>query len=402
MRQISLLLCKIAASIIPVALAFSAASARAPTTTETQVFDLVPAFRPTPAEKTVPFFRSQRMEGGTGCSLRYRIVDGKVQTKWRVIEDSEGVRKLFRAAPVQIATWWADPALCSPDAKIDSGPDWVKVSVSGPNDTAQSVTFQPDKLRMRVRSVEQFTKRFGSSYFRASPRRFRGNKDNEYANVRFPEPIRLDQISTLRLLIDAELVKADINTGCVDDNAPEGAQSCYQPKRMATQFRIATGNITWRDPRCRRHDPDDSICRYQGKFMQSTISLFDERKQFQNNDFFDQKGTFEDARTRVPIFRIDLHTLLSRDSTSNPFMKIGARAVAQGDILVPIKNALLKASEDGRMPPRLVKADGSRETDDEYFSHYTLGAMNIGYEVTGLSDITFDIYRFTMTAEPVR
>jgi hypothetical protein len=362
------------------------------------IFDLVPQFAPASEEKTVPFFRSQRFEAGSGCTLTYSRSGSGVQASWQVLEDAATTRSLFNKLPVQVVTWWADPALCSRDTKVTTGPDSVEVAVPGPQQTAQSVTFTQDRISLRQRSIEAFTKRFGSPFFRSENRLDVGNRTHLYTTVRFGRLVFLSEYQSLKLVIDAKLVNAEITTGCVPGIPPRGAQNCYEARRVATQFRAATGNIIWSDPRCKENNPADPICRYQGRFMQTSISLFDERIPFHNDDFHVQRGNSREAHAQVPIYRINLKHLLPAGTVANPFHTVGRRAVAQGDILPLLKKGLLQGAQLGRLPPRLSKADGTKETDDEYFAHYSIGSMNFGYEVTGLSDMTFDIYRLSLTA----
>lgn len=358
------------------------------------IFDIVPQLAPTNAEKIVPFFRSQGFEAGTGCTLTYRRTENSVQASWQVLEDTGAIRSAFRNLRTQVTTWWADPALCSPEAKVTVGPDWVQVSVPGPQQTAQAITFMQDRIVMRQRSIEGFAKHFGAPFFRSENRRQIGNKHHEYVVARFDRPVSLGDYRKLRLIVDAKLAHAEINTGCVPGKPPPGAQNCYEPRGMATQFRAAFGNITWTDPRCKVADPADPVC--QGRFMQASISLFDERRHFHNNDFFVQRGNFRDDRARIPIYRIDLRQLLPSGAVTNPFRTIGNRTTAEADVLPLLKKGLLLGEQSGYLPPRLVKAGGAKETDDEYISHYSFASMNIGFEVSGLSDISFEIDRFSL------
>jgi hypothetical protein len=87
---------------------------------------------------------------------------------------------------------------------------------------------------------------------------------------------------------------------------------------------------------------------------------------------------------------------LAGNPTRNPFKIVGNRAVVQGDILPYIKEGILEGLRRGTLPPRLVE-NGHTETDDEYFAHFNFGSLNIGYEITGLADISYNIYNFTLT-----
>ncbi|MGH8597465.1 MAG: hypothetical protein ACREXT_12475, partial [Gammaproteobacteria bacterium] len=83
------------------------------------------------------------------------------------------------------------------------------------------------------------------------------------------------------------------------------------------------------------------------------------------------------------------------------------RTVISGDLLQPMRDALLHAERNNPsecavdpnqcyIPPRLKKDDGTRETDAEYLSHYSIGNGQVGYEVTSLSDVTFEVNEFSL------
>lgn len=362
------------------------------------VFRLVERFAPGPQRKVIPFFRSQGFEAGTGCTLEYSLVGNRVDYTWKILSDSAAIKSLFKSSPAFITTWWAEPALCSTSSKVTAARNAIQVAVAGPEQTAQSVTFEPEKIVLRQRSIESFATRFGSPFFRGNNERVKGNRSNNYAVGIFEKRLSLGEYSSIQLTLQARLVAATVNTGCVPGTPPAGAQNCYNARNMATHFRMAFGNIVWSDARCEKREAADPICKHQGRYMQASLQLFDERAAFRNDDFFVQRGNFSDTSRAIPIYRIDLRHLLPPGTSENPFRTVGKLARAEGDILPLLRRALLLAERLGHLPPRLVKEDGTKETDNEYVGHYSVGAINIGFEVTGLSDITFEIHDLTLAA----
>lgn len=281
---------------------------------------------------------------------------------------------------------------------MSRGRDWAGIEVAVTLEPAASVTFLSDKVTMRIRSIEGFKKRFGSPFFRSTNDLVVGNRAHLYLNMRFPKPIIVNQYKMLNLILDAKLKQSNILTGCLPGSPPPNAQNCYEPKRMGTQFRVAIGNITWTDSRCSKRDPADDICRYQGSYMQASLNLFDERFEFHNGDFFIQRGNSQTETARVAIYRIDLRDFLPSGTSQNPF-HTGVRATAKGDLLAQIKKGLFLGELEGKLPPRLTKPNGLKEADDEYLSHYSIKTINLGYEVSGLSDMTFEIYKFSLSTD---
>lgn len=364
--------------------------------TET-IMDYNQTWAPTKTPKMFGVFKDTNFAPNTGTTLRYFINQrGQVQASYDTIESSVQ-RSVFQSSQAVIGNWLGNPSLTSSKTKIATGTKSIALSVSGSISgiPALSIAANGDVTSLRARSYEQMIGEFGALFFpskEAIPELGTGSlsaKTIFLATPLFKEPIKLNDFSTIQFKVDATLKNAEIKTDCVSGNTlNRNAQKCYDPKIHATQFRVAFGNVQWTDARCSFPNPNDPVCKYHGQFLYFTLGLFDERFEYIS-------GFLQDRPTGSWIYRINLKDFLSGKPAVNPFKIKGKRSVAQGDILALMKEQVLAAEKLGYVPPRLP-VNGVLESDEQYLDHYAFSSTNVGYENSGISDITFDVHDLTL------
>lgn len=364
--------------------------------TET-IMDYNAVWAPTKTPKMLGIYKDTNFAPDTGRILRYYInANGIVQASYDKVQSSVQ-RGVFQSSKAVIGNWLGNPSLISPDTKIITGPNTMGLSIVGSKtgNVALSLIANGDITTLRARSHEQMIGEFGSLFFPSKndvPALGEGSRSAKIIFLPAPlfsEPIKLNDFSTINFKVDATLKKADIKTDCVLGTPPTlRAQNCYDPKLHATQFRVAFGNVQWTDARCLNNNPADPICKNHGKFLYFVLGLFDERNEYIS-------GFLQDRPTASWIYRINLRDFIAGKPDKNPFKIIGKRSIAQGDILAIMKKQVLAAEKLGYVPPRL-SVNGVLETDEQYLDHYAFSSTNVGYENTGISDITFDINDLTI------
>jgi len=102
------------------------------------------------------------------------------------------------------------------------------------------------------------------------------------------------------------------------------------------------------------------------------------------------------------MYRQNLSALIKGRHKENPFKMLSRQALAEGDILPLIKNAIFMMEKKqslcykGKCIPSRLQIDGHLESDEEYLGHFVINGVNIGFESPGLSDITADINTFSL------
>jgi hypothetical protein len=221
-----------------------------------------------------------------------------------------------------------------------------------------------------------------------------GLKLNQYLTFKFNE-FFLKDYSKLQFVLDVMPLAINVRTNCVPvvPNDPR-AQKCYDSNKHGSQFRMSLGNMTWKDPRCTKKVDSDPVCKYYGDFLYLSLQLYDERREF----FDDDEAFFLDPGTGSYIYRVNMRKFLPSGTTENPLKKVGQRTVLNGDLLIDIKSAVIEAEKLGYLPPRLVvRETGKPESDAQYIAHFSMSSSNLGYEVSGLSGITYQIDQFKFT-----
>lgn len=359
--------------------------------TET-ILDYNKTWAPTKQPKMFGVFKDTMFAPDTGMILRYYTdANNKVVAEYNKVQSSVQ-RSAFQSSTAVIGNWLGNPSLASAQTKVTTDANSIGLSVTGPSgNTALSLTANGDVTTLRARSNEQMISEFGALFFPnkndipALGEGSRSAKSIFLATPLFSEPIKLNDFNAIKFSVDATLKNADIKTNCVTGTSTNTrTQNCYDPKIHATQFRVAFGNVQWTDQRCSAPNPADPICKYHGQFLYFTLGLFDERNEYIS-------GFIQDQPTGSWIYRINLKDFISGKPTKNPFKITGRRSVAQGDILAVMKKQVLAAEKLGYVPPRL-EVNGVVETDEQYLDHYAFSSTNVGYENTGISDITFDIH----------
>jgi hypothetical protein len=361
------------------------------------LFDAVGALKPQSFSKSFNVSTNSRFAPGTSCELNYQIQNGKVAWTWKTRLTTAEAKNSFRFANTRDGAWSADPSLCSGNAQTKAGSDWISLEAPGPTGIGETLQLYQDHIRVGLRSIEYWTKFFGELKYRSGVTGGIPNQHLSWLTTWIP----ITDYTALNVVFDARLDHADIVTKPLDGVASRNsslAQSSYDAKQHATRYRVEPV-VQWRDPRCRRRIQNDPICQYFGRQWGARFEVYDERIDMEQN-----VGWGSPIAVRSPdvnwVYKIGLRPLLPASIATNPYKIAGKRTVAEADILPFLRRAILDAESraaDQIMPPRLTKPNGSRETDEEYFSHFGISTMNAGYEVEGVSDIAFDIYRLTLT-----
>jgi len=412
---------------------------------EDVIFDLTPAtLAPSETPKQITFISTQTDEqrGGlrstSACVLTYQKQSGKIATRWTVLRPEDLSRARLAEAAWRVVNHHGNTQLCFPQsapAEVSADSASVKVAAKGPEGgVAHELTFGNDGVAMRGRQTELATQFFGRPYF------YKKTRSREDRITR--KDIKLDQYldrpferrpigdySSLTFTLDVTPLALDFvvpgaageapfidrnrsngKTVCVTGKPEKHAelgQPCIEKDMAGANFRIANLDLQWRDPRCAsRNDPSQTFCRYVGGYIYFTISIADGRF-----EFIDDNRQFtplaRDPETRGWIYRYSLKQLLPAGTTRNPFKIAGKRAVVSGDLLRPMRQAVLAAEranppgcavnpQECVIPPRLKTAQGGTESDAEYLQHFSIANGQVGFEVISLSDLTFRINRFAL------
>lgn len=360
---------------------------------DVSLFDTIELIRPTDNPKTIYVFSD--IEFSQACKIEYWLEAGKIKTQKSMIYGPEIVKPAFKNALVSVTTWKTSVPLCTENMIVrTNSANQLVLAAEGPADTmAHIITIDQESFSMRERSPEVMTAVMGGEAFRnfgGAEAQEAGLKLNQYFSLRFDE-FFLKDYSKLNFSVDATPVAINVKTNCYG-TIPDHpyAQKCYDSNIHASQYRMALGNATWKDPRCKKRDEADPICKFYGDFLYMTMQLHDERR-----EFFDDNSFFQDPMTGSWIYRVNMRNYLPSGTTVNPFKIVGQRTLIQGDLLALLKNAILKAESFKYLPPRLQNPTTLKlETDEEYIAHYSLSAANLGYEVSGVSGITYKINQF--------
>lgn len=403
---------------------------------------------PSAAHKVV-YFLSGETNDITGerttrvCRLTYwRNLDGTVSSDW---ETNAGPPDLAKIQGWSVVVWNGNTQLCSASGDqpevtpISSSSIRIQQKNRSSGRIAHSLTFDEQGVKMRARQIELATDFFGIPYYYkrvdGNPNDRLARKDlklNQYFNTTYPArsigayrslvlsftatPLRLDIIYPPALPGMPDFVDQTIitpNKICVKGtplrNADLGTPCLTRSQGGGAKFRIANLDMRWFDPRCDgRNDLSYSFCRYQGTALGFTIQLTAPGSQFIDERPFNP--LYQDPESRQWIYRYSLRNLLAPGTVVNPYKVINQTSTVSGDILPAMRQAILYAESSNPidcrinpdlcyLPPRLINDDGSLESDDAYVAHFSIGAGQVGYEATTLSDMTYQVYQFSLVGE---
>lgn len=362
------------------------------------IFDAVDELAPASNDKTVLFIQDIN---DSACTLTYD--KSGVSSMQNVPNNS--IRSSFSKTGTWIvAEWYKLNNFCElGETTLNKGQlsVYVEDDVNAPN-KQKVITFAPSVVRLGMRSVDIYRSLFGGVYYSATHAAGYPEmpKWPHLLITRQLGFVELSDYTSLDLSLETTLRYSAIKTNPSPQPAPDGAQTTYDPKKHTTQFRLVLP-LQWRDPSCGVRDLSDPVCKYHGTYAHIVFSLFDERDEFR-----EEGPTFVDTGTNAWLYQVDLRDFLpnGHSLTKNPFKIAGNPVGFEKDILPFLKNLILslearaqnEGDPDKYFPPRLMTAKGSPETDEEYFAHFGIPSMNIGYEVPGLSHMVFDINHFTL------
>lgn len=329
------------------------------------------------------------------CTIKYTNTS---ITKTDIL--SSAVSQQVGIASSTLGDWYAPAGsrLCDSTVKLSTSND--SVIIQAPVDsTANYKTFlaSKSKISMSLNSVRQYTKLFGSTFYR-------DGTQNDWPHLKINtkmtwQPITL--YSKMTLFYQGMLKFAGYKTNPITTTlaTPAHAQKTYDSGKHTSHFTLGLP-IQWRDPSCTFNDPNSPVCKYYGKFFWFQIELYNAQYNFIEDVHPDSLWSTDQNGTAMHIE--SLRSFLPYGSNTNPFKTVGATSTATGDLLPRITNAILtfeqKSKTDGiqYVPPRLWL--GTRyETDQEYFAHFGISSSIVGWEMPGLAQGTFETYKYTIT-----
>jgi hypothetical protein len=355
-----------------------------------------------PENQSKDLFMIQDYNNGEGCILSYTNTSNSLKK----LSANEIKPAFNRAGGWNLAEWYKMNNFCA-KGQFQTVQNQMIAKVpdsNNPNNNQKALTFLPDKVRMSMRSVDMFREIYGEPFFSAQHGSGEPRMNYSWPNLLLSKQlsfVKLADYDQINFNLKATLRNADIKVNDTPGNPPSIAKNSYDPKIHATQFRLAVP-LQWRGNSCATLRTGD--CQYHGDYIHLMFTFFDERYP----GFKDAGISFIDTGTNQWMYNIDLRELIPNglQLTKNPFSNLNQTAELKFDAKALMKKIILeleqKAIGEGQpgkyLPPRLV-INGIVESDAEYLSHFGFGSFNLGYEVPGLSAITFDIEEFTITGK---
>lgn len=374
------------------------------------ILDMTPELAPAAEPKEIFIFKDRWFGANSACRLSYQRVGSSVQAHMTGISSAEDVKSAYRSNTWQIANWhWMNstreavnsdlPNLCSPTAHVDAGQDSLSLSVGK---QAEGITIGDHSVTMEVNSFEYYKKLFGGEYFPATGkvlwpflsigRDFKFRSLSDYRAMDFRFVARLDRAVINRTHSNAA------------GPAPPNASRDYNPRVNATRLELSIP-LRWHPRYCdqaRLHA--EPVCMQNfNKPVNLLIHFYDERW-----EYFTGKPIVMDGGNHVIMYRLNAQRLIRGAPAHNPFRIEGDTATAQADLLPFMREAILQTERgvgpqaEGKLPPRLREPNGELETDDQYVGDFAINSMGLAYEVSGLSDIVFDIEALSLSGRPAR
>jgi hypothetical protein len=412
------------------------------------LFDMVGALAPAGQSRPLPIFTDAKFKPGTACMLTYGSTPALKPLDVSLFTNATSASNMQRIAhkiPWTISTWVTRqtyPNLCT-DSRVFV--DGNSINMTNTTSTRGWVPFavllQPHSITMNINS-----RVFWQEVYGIGVPLYRKNTNfsvswpniiiNKTMHSEQHDLIWLDQIGSsgdLRLIFDGQLNSANIDKGSVvlppNTYLPAGAQLQYDPRKHGTQLRLSFGITYALKPEelasyhCLAQNPLERmpVCANNGKYFHYMVAIFADRYNYQSlwRPYW-KKGTLstsgEDIGTNAMMYGASLESLMSTDQREawfqrgiNPYRQPGQRFRLDVNLYPLIRHAILETATQkmvdyahGRISARPMKSAlpprQSGETDDQYIGHFVIGSANIGYEVSGLSDVSFTIYDFRLLA----
>jgi hypothetical protein len=417
------------------------------------LLDMVPSLAPGRQEEPLPIFTDIGFEPGTACMVMPPGMGsplglapfGVSHSAMRQTADPK-IRSAFVNARWSIDNWVTNRALpnfCEGAASsFDHGID-IAVDRDSGGGASLRLLLRQSSVMMEINSLNFWREVFGVGVplFRQRPSRvtswpnFLINKSMHLADGDLVWLNDIGKDGELRLIFDGALDHVNINRGSVSlasEALPAGAQLQYDPSKHATQLRISITVQYLLKPaeltvdNCQSPDPAKRtpLCSFQGKLLHYMIELFDERYEYYSQWHPTWKGgtaaprMIEDEGTNSMMYSESLENLMKRcqkaewfDRGVNPYKQPDRRFALDVNLAPMIRQAILALrtqtmtdyqrgamSKAVRIRALPMKLPG--ETDEQYIGHFAISGANIGYEVSGLSQIGFNIYHFRIVAGP--
>ncbi len=385
------------------------------------IFNLPEELSPSYTQK-LPIFTDAKFHPNTSCILNYNP-----PTVLPINGSGPNLRNMFHKSEWSISTWVTNqkfPNLCKEPfaAKTANGLTL--------RDTAQqalasySWTLSPSSLTMGINSRPFWMAAFGTAIplFRSKPDlklswpNYILNKNMSVENQTLIGFDQIDSQQGIQLIFDGKLDGSSSEHQNIalplGVRPPPGSTALYNPSVLATQLRISISVEYHLTPKEQKDfctgASHNQICSDNGKYFHYMISIYDDRTPYQSKT----KSAMEDIATHSAMFGEPLQDLMSNsqrqewyDRNINPYQVPNQRFEINSNIYPLITQAILLLAHQ-RMPVfsssyqktnevvTSVPPQMPNETNQQYLAHFAISSVNIGYEVSGLSNISFTIYSF--------
>lgn len=398
------------------------------------LFDMIPAMNPGSSKLALPIFTRVTFPPGSSC----RLVAGPPAAVIPV-PSATASRRLFTQAPWMLASWITNPALPNLCGGVASAMDGT-ITLSTPDPAggppAFGLVLAPGSVTMSLnsRGFWQVALHAPAPLFRATSALAIGWPNfiiDASMSAAQHNLVWMDQMRRLDLVFDGTLNAVHIDHVAAwpaGKPLPAGAQLTDDPLKHATQLRLSFGIQYLLKPgelaAAACHDPAarQPVCAYNGKFFHYMITIYDNRfaylSRWRTAAHPDGAPRFmEDIGTNAMMYGTSLEQLMSPAQRQawyaagrNPYAVPGQRFRIEANLYPLIRAAILATqtqdmadyargangrSKTPALPPRLPG-----ESAAQYVAHFAVTSGNIGYEVSGLADISFTVHQFSLTAVP--
>ncbi|POZ50887.1 hypothetical protein [Methylovulum psychrotolerans] len=396
-------------------------------------FDLVGDLKPATASKNMLIVKSLQSPGTVeACTVDYNLSGSPTIASMNGTLGSTSTTfsntfwTTWNAPKWKLAEWQSVFSFCDTNSiSLLSGQSLNlkrpgEESVTSTN--AKSLWFNQDSVTIGLRSVSQYKALYGLNLTGGAF--YRDGTIKDWPALLLSTPFHNDShraplgtYSSIQFGFTGRLLAASINTSNVTGTPPLGAQTNYDSNKHRSQFRMFIP-IGWEDlshtvSGCYNSDGSPVAyssslpkeCAFNGKYLHYGIQLYNDV------DNYKAESLALDIGTNLWMYNQNLSVLFPSLGASNPFKVANpsTSTTLTTDILVEAKRTI-KMLETKQNTNNAGKADSQKvfyipprltnETDDQYFQHFSLSSVNIGFESPGLSQLQFEISDFKLIGTP--
>jgi len=405
---------------------------------ERTLLDLVGELSASTTQKSIPIFSSTLKEPNSACTLNYKKVGGDFNANLTFLKKTDIIKNLISSSVYSIGTWTPHfrvfPQGCSflnsfkPDKAIyksvvSTAPNFLNLDVQDTHTSEHplSLKIASDVIQIGAFTNSYWKAAFGYPLFRKTttgPNTWAhllvGKsilQDSRLPNSPLKDYIHFDSnLTGLNFIFDGELKYINVRTGTITvpsgTKIPDGAQVTYDRNKHATQLRISMILQYIQTPAeraeflCNSETEKKPECAYHGRYIPYMLSIYDYRFEYISRTGMNTMAF--DIGTGTIMYRDSLENLMSASQkanypNTNPFKIVHNRFKIDTNILPKFKEAIINTvnTSSASLPPRLMIGT-TPETDAQYLSHFVISSANVGYEISGISGIVFNIYNFKL------